>query len=185
MRAIYELASTSTFGNTTVGMLKSNAMPQGMVMLEVNFRVEVIATKLLNLPATLPAQNIRVFISEQGSDLSSRISSDMIMPHIERLDKNRARQVIKARSDVIEQRYYEAEAIARAQLLDIGEQAKTRFSQQWSREVKRLKHLQTINPNVRDTEIERLEQLQLQGEQALATLSLVPDSIRVLVSVKP
>ena len=185
MRAIYELASTSTFGNTTVGMLKSNAMPQGMVMLEVNFRVEVIAPKLLNLPATLPAQNIRVFISEQGSDLSSRISSDMIMPHIERLDKNRARQVIKARSDVIEQRYYEAEAIARAQLLDIGEQAKTRFSQQWSREVKRLKHLQTINPNVRDTEIERLEQLQLQGEQALATLSLVPDSIRVLVSVKP
>ena len=185
MQAIYELASTSTFGNTTVGMLKSAAMPQGMVMLEVNFRVEAIAPKLLNLPATLPAQNIRVFISEQGSDLSERISSDIIMPHIERLDKNRARQVIKARSDVIEQRYYEAEAIAKGQLADIGEQANIRFSQQWSREVKRLKHLQTINPNVRPAEIERLEQLQLQGEQALATLSLVPDSIRVLVSVKP
>ncbi len=185
MQAIYELVSTSTFGNTTVGMLKSAAMPQGMVMLEVNFRVEAIAPKLLNLPATLPAQNIRVFISEQGSDLSERISSEMIMPHIERLDKNRARQVIKARSDVIEQRYYEAEAIAKAQLADIGEQANNRFSQQWSREVKRLKHLQTINPNVRPAEIERLEQLQLQGEQALATLSLVPDSIRVLVSVKP
>ena len=109
----------------------------------------------------------------------------MILPHIERLDKNRARQVIKARGDVIEQRYYEAEAIAKAQLADIGTQASTRFSQQWSREVKRLKHLQTINPNVRPAEIERLEQLQKQGEQALATLSLVPDSIRVLVSVKP
>ncbi len=185
MRAIYELANTSTFGNTTVGMLKSAAMPQGMVMLEINFRVEAIAPKILNLPATLPAQNIRVFISEQGSDLSARISSEMIMPHIERLDKNRARQVIKARGDVIEQRYYEAEAIAKAQLAEIGMQASSRFSQQWSREVKRLKHLQTINPNVRPAEIERLEQLQMQGEQALARLSLVPDSIRVLVSVKP
>ncbi len=185
MQAIYELASTSTFGNTTVGMLKSAAMPQGMVMLEVNFRVEAIAPKILNLPAMLPAQNIRVFISEQGSDLSERISSEMIMPHIERLDKNRARQVIKARSDVIEQRYYEAQEIAKAQLSDIGLQGSTRFSQQWSREIKRLKHLQTINPNVRPAEIERLEQLQLQGEQALASLSLVPDSIRVLVSVKP
>lgn len=185
MRAIYELANTSTFGNTTVGMLKSAAMPQGMVMLEVNFRVEAIAPKILNLPATLSAQSIRVFISEQGSDLTARISSKMIMPHIERLDKNRARQVIKARGDVIEQRYYEAEAIAKAQLAEIGTQASMRFSQQWSREVKRLKHLQTINPNVRPAEIERLEQLQLQGEQALATLSLVPDSIRVLVSVKP
>jgi ATP-dependent helicase HepA len=185
MRAIYELASTSTFGNTTVGMLKSAAMPQGMIMLEVNFRVEAIAPKVLNLPSTLPAQNIRVFISEQGSDLSERISSEMIMPHIERLDKNRARQVIKVRCDVIEKRYYEAEAIARQQLAAIGEQASSRFSQQWSREVKRLKHLQTINPNVRPAEIERLEQLQAQGEQALATLSLVPDSIRVLVAVKP
>ena len=185
MRAIYELGSTSTFGNTTVAMLKSNAMPQGMVMLEVNFRVEAIAPKVLNLPAVLPAQNIRVFISEQGGDLSARISSEMITPHTQRLDKTRARQVIKVRGDVIEQRYYEAEEIARAQLTDIGAQASARFGQQWSREIKRLKHLQRINPNVRDSEIERLQALQAQGEQALASLSLVPDSIRVLVSVKP
>lgn len=185
MRAIYELASTSTFGNTTVAMLKSAVVPQGMVLLEVNFRVEAIAPKLLNLPATLTTQNIRVFISEQGNDLSARISSDMIMPHIERLDKNRARQVIKVRGDVIEQRYYEAEEIARQQLAKIGEQASARFSQQWAREIKRLKHLQTINPNVRPEEVERLEQLKAQGEQALGNLSLVPDSIRVLVAVKP
>jgi len=185
MRAIYELASTSTFGNTTVAMLKSAAVPQGMVLLEVNFRVEAIAPKVLNLPATLSTQNIRVFISEQGSDLSARISAEMIMPHVERLDKNRARQVIKVRSDVIEQRYYEAEDIARQQIAEIGEQASSRFSQQWSREIKRLKHLQTINPNVRPEEIERLEQLKAQGEQALGNLSLVPDSIRVLVAVKP
>ncbi len=185
MRAIYELGTNTTFGNTTVAMLKSAAVPQGMVMLEVNFRVEAIAPKILNLPATLPTQNIRVFISEQGSDLSARISSEMIMPHIERLDKNRARQVIKARGVVIEQRYHEAEEIARAQLSDIGTQANARFSQQWSREIKRLKHLRTINPNVRPEEIERLEQLQAQGEKALASLSLVPDSIRVLVAVKP
>ena len=185
MRAIYELASTSTFGNTTVGMLKSAAMPQGTVLLEINFRVETIAPKVLNLPATLPTQNIRVFMSEQGGDLSSRISAEMIMPYIERLDNNRARQVIKARGDVIEQRYYDAEDIARAQLAEIGAQASSRFTQQWSREIKRLKHLQTINPNVRSSEIERLEQLQVQGEQALASLSLVPDSIRILVAVKP
>ncbi len=185
MRSIYELATSSTFGNTTVGMLKSAAMPQGTVLLEINFRVETIAPKLLNLPATLPTQNIRVFMSEQGSDLSSRISSEMIMPHIERLDNNRARQVIKARGDIIEQRYHEAEDIARSQLSDLGAQASERFSQQWSREIKRLKHLQTINPNVRPSEIERLEQLQAQGEQALANLLLVPDSIRILVAVKP
>ena len=185
MRAIYELSSTSTFGNTAVAMLKSAAVPQGMVLLEVNFRVEAIAPKMLNLPATLPKQHIRIFISEQGNDLSERISSEMIMPHIERLDKNRARQVIKVRGEVIENRYQDAERLAQAQLADISHTANERFSQQWSREIKRLQHLQSINPNVRPEEIERLQQLQAQGEQALGQLSLVPDSIRVLVAVKP
>ncbi|WP_199507497.1 MULTISPECIES: RNA polymerase-associated protein RapA [unclassified Psychrobacter] len=185
VRAIYELSSTSTFGNTAVAMLKSAAVPQGMVLLEVNFRVEAIAPKMLNLPATLPKQHIRIFISEQGNDLSERISSEMIMPHIERLDKNRARQVIKVRGEVIESRYQDAERLAQAQLADISHTANERFSQQWSREIKRLQHLQSINPNVRPEEIERLQQLQAQGEQALGQLSLVPDSIRVLVAVKP
>ena len=185
MQSIYELASSGTFGNTSVAMLKSAAMPQGMLMLEVNFRVEAIAPKLLNLPATLPVQNLRVFISEQGSDLSERISADMILPHIERLDKTRARQVVKVRSELIEARYYDAQQIAQSKLDDIGAQAQARFGQQWQREISRLKHLHSINPNVRPEEIERLESLKAQGEQALSQLSLVPDSIRVLVAVKP
>ena len=57
--------------------------------------------------------------------------------------------------------------------------------QRWEREIERLKYLQTINSNVRDSEIAALERLQAQGLQALEQLSLVPDSIRVLVAVKP
>ena len=135
--------------------------------------------------ATLPTQNLRVFLGEQGGDLSDRITADMIMPHVERLDKNRSRQVVKVRNQVIESRYYDAEAIAQSKLEDISAQAMARFSQVWEREISRLKQLQQVNPNVRDEEIERLESLKAQGEQALRSLSLVPDSIRVLVAVKP
>lgn len=185
MLAIYDLANSGTFGNTTVAMLKSNTVPEGMLLLEVNFRVTTIAPKVLNLTANLPTQVLRVFLGEQGSDLSERITADMILPHIERLDKNRARQVVKVRSEVIESRYYDAEAIAQSKLDDISTQALARFSQVWQREISRLKQLQLVNPNVRDEEIERLEMLKSQGEQALSNLSLVPDSIRVLVAVKP
>ena len=40
-------------------------------------------------------------------------------------------------------------------------------------------------PNVRDAEINQLKRLQEQGLHALGHLSLIPDSIRVLVAVKP
>ncbi|PNK60631.1 RNA polymerase-associated protein RapA [Psychrobacter sp. FDAARGOS_221] len=185
MLAIYDMANSGTFGNTTVAMLKSNTVPEGMLLLEVNFRVTTIAPKVLNLTANLPTQSLRVFLGEQGGDLADRITADMILPHIERLDKNRARQVIKVRSGVIESRYHDAEAIAQSKLGDISAQALERFSQIWQREINRLKQLQQVNPNVRDEEIERLESLKAQGEQALTNLSLVPDSIRVLVAVKP
>ncbi len=185
MQAIYELANSGTFGNTTVAMLKSNTVPEGMLLLEVNFRITTIAPKVLNLAANLPTQVLRVFLSEQGGDLSERITADMVRPHIERLDKTRARQVVKVRSSVIDARYYDAQDIAQNQLDDISSQALARFSQIWQREIERLKQLQKVNRNVRDAEIERLESLKVQGEQALANLSLVPDSIRVLVAVKP
>lgn len=185
MQSVYEMANSGTFGNTAVVMLKSNAMPEGMVMVEANYRVCAVAPKMLNLSAVLPMQNIRVFISEQGQDLSERISSEMIAPYITHLDKNRARQVVKMRAALIEDRYHDSEQLAKAKLAAISEQAKDRFSQQWQREIDRLRHLQAINPNVRDSEIERLETLKAQGEQALDNLSLIPDSIRVLVAVKP
>lgn len=67
----------------------------------------------------------------------------------------------------------------------ISEEAKQRFSQRFGREIERLQYLQSVNPNVRDSEIKQLQRSYEQGLQALEQLSLIPDSIRVLVTVKP
>lgn len=185
MQSIFETVNSGTFGNTTVATLQSNAMPEGMLLVEVNFRVEAIAPKLLNLPAFLPKPFIRVFLSQQGTDFSQKIPSELIANHIHRLDKTRARQVIKARADIIEARYEQAVSLANEQLPAMTEQATDVFSQRFTREIERLQYLQQLNPNVRDSEIRQLERLLEQGKQALAKLSLIPDSIRVLVTVKP
>lgn len=185
MQSIFETVNSGTFGNATVATLQSSAMPEGMILVEVNFRVEAIAPKLLNLPAYLPKPFIRVFLSQQGTDFSEKIPADLIANHIQRLDKTRARQVIKARQSVIEERYEQAVEIANTQLPAMSEQAMAVFSQRFSREIERLNYLKSVNPNVRDSEIRQLERLHEQGLQALQNLSLIPDSIRVLVAVKP
>ncbi|MBS9780080.1 MAG: RNA polymerase-associated protein RapA [Moraxellaceae bacterium] len=184
MQAIYELINSGTLGNANVAMLKSHAIPEGIILLESTFRVQPIAPKMLNLNAMLPIQNLRILISEHGQNLSETISADMINPHVAPLDKNRARQVVKLRHELIEQKYNDSKDLAQAKLASISEQAKEKFNQQWQREIERLQHLQKINPNVRDSEIERLQNLKEQGEQALDNLSLIADSVRVLVSVK-
>ncbi len=185
MQSIYEMLTITSFGNTAVATLHSSAMPQGMILLEVNFRIESIAPKLLNLNAFLPNNHIRVFLAETGDDLSAVATPEKIAPLIERLDRQRARQVVKARAEVITKRYKEADAIAKQQLEDIAKRATGQFSAYFDKEIGRLAQLQMVNPNIREDEIEALVAQKEQGVQALETLSLVPDSIRVLVVVKP
>ncbi|MFC0821163.1 RNA polymerase-associated protein RapA [Moraxella marmotae] len=185
VQAILEMILSGSFGNTQVALLKSAALPKGMLMVEHQFRIEAIAAKHLNLSAYLPQQNLRVFLSERGDDLSQVATSEKIMPLIDRLDKARARQVAKARAAVIDARVQDAKRIAADKLTQISSQAITTFGEYMDKEIGRLMRLQAINPNVRPDEIQALVKLKEQGLQALSGLSLVPDSIRVLVTVAP
>lgn len=160
-------------------------MPQGMLLLEHQFRVEVIAPKYLNLSAYLPKQVIRVLLAEGGKDLSTVATPDKLIPLVERLDKSKARQVIKARSQVISDLASQAKTLAGGQLDSIATGAKSAFGDYLDKEIGRLTRLQSVNPNVRDDEIADLVRMKEQGLSALGLLSVVPDSVRVLVCVKP
>ena len=182
--SIFEMVHTQSFGNTSVALLKSAAIPQGSLMIEMWFRVEVIAPKILNLAASLPQQLIRVLLNEQGQDLSAKINSAMLHPFVHRLDMNNARQVIKLRREVIETRYKEAEQLAKAQIKEFSEKARKRYNDRLQQEVDRLTYLKEHNPSIRDDELDRLKVQQAQGVELLEHLSLVPDSIRVMVAMR-
>lgn len=185
LQAIYEMMSVSSFGNASVAMLKSMALPQGMTLLEVNFRLEALAPKILNLNAFLPNTHLRIFMSENGENLSEIASTQQITPLIEKIDKHKAQQVIKIKQAIISQTYQLAQRCAIAKLDEISKTAKAQFEAYYHKEIKRLEYLQTINPNVRYEEIANLRNHCQQGLDALSALALVPDSVRVLVAVKP
>lgn len=183
--AIIDNIKTGTFGNTQVALLRSGALPQGTLMVECQFRVEAIAPSHLNLSAYLPKQVIRVLLVQNGGDLTHVATPDKLLPLIERLEKAKARQIIKARQALISELAQEAKTIASAQLIQIGEGARGQFGDYLDKEISRLSRLKKINPNVRDDEIKALKDMKTVGLSALEQLSLVPDSIRVLIAVKP
>ena len=183
--SILEMIKSGTFGNTQVALLKSAAIPAGTLIVESQFRVEAVAPKALNLGAYLPKQVIRVVLAEGNKDLTEVATPNKILPLIERLEKSKARQVIKARTHVISTLANHAKTLASQQLSDISTQAGQQFGEYLDKEIGRLRRLQAINPNVRDDEIVTLQKMKEQGLNALSGLSLVPDNIRVLVCVKP
>ena len=183
--SVMEMINTQSFGSTNVALLKSNALKQGSLLLEVWFKVDVIAPKALNLPSSLPQQLIRVLLSETGQDLSAKIDPSILKPYLHHLDSNSCRQVVKARRDVIEQRYTQALDIAKTALPNFKQQAKEVYGNKWQYEIDRLSYLKQFNPSIREDEIARLQKLQSEGISLLDGLSVTPEAIQVLVVVKP
>lgn len=183
--SVMEMINTQGFGSTNVAVLKSAALPQGSVLLEVWFKVDVVAPKALNLPSSLPQQLVRVLLSEKGQDLSQKIAPEILKPYLHHLDGNSCRQVVKARREVIEQRYVQALELARAALPSFVQQAKEVYGSKWQYEIDRLSYLKQFNPSIREDEISRLQKLQKEGLGLLDGLSVTPEAIQVMVVVKP
>nr|WP_272910214.1 RNA polymerase-associated protein RapA [Acinetobacter nectaris] len=184
IESMMEMIRTQSFGSTNVALLKSNAIKPGAVLVEVWFKVDVIAPKALNLPASLPTQLIRVLLSENGQDLSQKIAPEILRPHLKHLDGNSCRQIVKARRDTVEERYEQALGLAKEKLPMLKEQAKENYGKQWQYEIDRLTYLKAFNPSIRQDEIERLQRLQAEGLSLLDHLSVMPEAIQILVTVK-
>ena len=183
--SVMEMINTQGFGSTNVSVLKSAALPQGSVLIEVWFKVDVVAPKALNLPSSLPQQLIRVLLSEKGQDLSGKIAPEILKPYLHHLDSNSCRQVVKARRDIIEERYNQALDIAKVALPNFKQQAKEVYGSKWQYEIDRLTYLKQFNPSIREDEITHLQKFQKEGLSLLDGLSVTPEAIQVLVVVKP
>ena len=128
---------------------------------------------------------VRVLLSEKGQDLSQKIAPEILRPYLHHLDGNSCRQVVKARRDVIEQRYTQALEIARGALPGFKQQAKEIYGSKWQYEIDRLTYLKQFNPSIREDEIARLQKLQKEGLTLLDGLAVTPEAIQIMVVVKP
>ena len=105
-----------------------------------------MAPKSWNLPSSLPKQLIRVLLSENGQDLSEKIVPTILKPYLHHLDGNSCRQVVKARREVIEERYKQALDIAKEGLPQLQQQAKEHYGNKWLYEIRSFNLLKRDQP---------------------------------------
>ncbi len=95
-------------------------------------------------------------------------------------------QVVKARREVIEERYRQALDIAKVGLHSLQQQAKEHYGSKWQYEIDRLTYLKTVQTlSIRQDEIERLQKLQKEGLSILDGLTVTPEAIQSTCGVKP
>lgn len=181
-QGLLDLFLTQEYGNANIALIKNKGIKPGTVLLELFFRLETIAPRGLNVESALPSLTQRVLLDQDGRDLSSRVTHDVLVKQLQPLDRAVARQIVKSQQEPLEALMSKAVRIAEAQLPAARDAALARWKEVNGREIERLKALAAVNPAVRPAEIKALERKAAEGEKALMALRSVAHAVRLVVA---
>ncbi|TKA92440.1 RNA polymerase-associated protein RapA [Halopseudomonas bauzanensis] len=176
-----DLVLSGSMGNSSVALLKNKALKPGTMLLECLFVSEAIGPRALQLQRYLPPTPVRCLLDISGNDLASKVAFETLEAQIDGLPKHLASKIAKTQRDEVERLLDRAEALADMQHAELVEQASTRFTTDLDEEINRLKALQQVNPLVRQSEIDALEQQRQRGVEVLHQAKIRLDALRILV----
>ena len=154
MAAIYY----GELGNAAVASIKIKGLKSGTVLLESIHSVFASAPRHLQLEQYLPISPQRLLTNISGKDLSGVVSHSAINQLLRKIPREVARQAIQQLRKPIQTLVEKAESSAGQKLEQYKEDAKARVAELLNPEIERMKSLAERNPNIRESEIQYLEQ---------------------------
>lgn len=183
VRGTLELIDDTEFGNTAVATLKLPPLKPGTLMVETVFCLYSPAPAHLQLGRYITQPVMRVLLDTQGKDFAAVLSPDKLDKLLQKVPRASAQELVRHSREQLVSMLDAAEAkIAPLKLEQIAS-AQRNLEQDIGREVERLRDLARVNPNIRDEEIEHLEQRLAQSVEHLQHASLKLDAVRVIIAV--
>ncbi len=176
-----DLVVSGDTGSCAVSLLKNKALPVGTLLLELIYVVEAQAPKHLQLTRFLPPTPVRMLMDRKGTNLAAQVEFESFNRQLNSVNRHTSSKLVNAVQAEVHAILQSSEAEIAKQASDLIEQAKREADDALSNELSRLEALKAVNPNIRDDELETLEQ---NREEVLANLSQASwrlDAIRLIV----
>ncbi|MDJ0833884.1 MAG: RNA polymerase-associated protein RapA [Gammaproteobacteria bacterium] len=183
VRGMMDLLLGGEMGNTALIAVKYPRVSPGTLLLDCFFRIEIAETAGSGAQRYLLNNLLRICIDEQGQQHQQHLSPDVIQRQLQLVDMDTAFKVVNSRADVIKTLLDSAQQTAESQLPQKLDEARAAARELLEHEAERLVALQTINPNVRDDEIEFFQQQLTQVLAQIDQANIRLDALRVLVAV--
>ncbi|MEI6895419.1 MAG: RNA polymerase-associated protein RapA [Colwellia sp.] len=181
VRGVMDLVLSDEIGNTSIGLLKNEALPVGTFFLECLFTVEATAPAHLQLGRYLPTTPIRILVDKHGNNLADKVSEAVLDKQLSPVKKQMALQLIKALKSQIGPLVTKAEDHAGQYILAIQEKSLAAMQNKLGTEQQRLTALKAINPSVRQAEIDFISQQQEELTLYIDKAQLTFEAIRMIV----
>ncbi|EKO3483048.1 RNA polymerase-associated protein RapA [Vibrio fluvialis] len=176
-----DLLMSEGVGVSAVSLLKNKALPVGTILLELVYLVDAQAPKRTGISRFLPQTPIRMLMDARGNDLSAQVEFEAFNRQLSPVNRHLASKLVSSVQNDVHRLITASEVPVMEQVTAIRDQAQKEMHQILNGELERLQALKAVNPNIRDEEIEVLEQQiqELTGYIAQAQYQL--DSLRLIV----
>ena len=183
VRGAQELIALNEFGNTAFCTLKLPPLKPGTVMLEALFVLHCPAPAELQLFRYMPQSLIRVLLDSNGKDLSSVLGIDQVGKLLQKVPRNNAQEVVRQARPLLSSMLQQAEEKTHSKQAGLIAAAQAQVSEQLNNELERMEALMQVNPNVRQSEINYVQQRLAASQHYLSQAKLRLDALRVIMIV--
>ena len=181
--AAMDAVVSSELGNTTMVTIKHKSLPAGSLLLECVYTLASSSTRQLDTERFLPVTSVRIVSDQKGRQLQTYLSESFIEQVQERINTEVANKVIKAHGATLKTMLNQNESFVDQYVPELLDAAKAKAAQEYRQEIDRLIALRTVNPNIRQEEIDHFTNESEQIQQQLAATVAQLDAIRVIISI--
>ena len=176
-----DMVMSGEFGNTAFCTMKLAPFQVGALLLEAVFTISCPAPPALQLHRYLPLTMTRIVIDNKGNDLSEVLAEKHFNKLGQPVRKLTAQEFIRhTRAKIVSMITY-AEKLAAKLESSMVDTARTQMQSLQQSELKRLKALAEVNPNIRQDEIDHLVAETDELEHYLSSAHLKLEALRVAV----
>lgn len=182
VQGVLEWLAEAPQGSTQIAVLRNKSVKPGTFLLEAWYQATTQAPAGLALDRVLPAEPLRLLMDIKGRNLAPQVSADNLGRQLDVPEAKLARSVIKAHRDEAEALLNAADAEAQRQAAQWKDAALAAWATLEGGELQRLLALQTVNPSVRDSEVDARRQRLAAGEDALSRLQMSLHAVRLIIA---
>lgn len=180
---VIDIVLSNETGNTSVTAVEYSGVKAGSVLLECLFSLESAPIEEIQSSRYLPPAMIRVVCDERGADHHVKLSHLMINRRHRMVESAVANKIVKAKKKILKAMLQRSEKYAELKSVKILQQAQQHAEETLTREVNRLKALSSINPNIREEEINYFEKHLSMLTEVIESANIRLDAVRVIVAM--
>ncbi len=177
-----EMIVDSELGNAHVTTIAIKTIPAGTLFVEAFFTLNCAAPKHLQLNRFIPLTPIRIFMDASGKNLSNVVSFKQLNGMSQHLKRHIARTLISKLREPLEQMLQNCQRSAEEQLPTLVLEARQAMNTALGTERNRLLALQKMNPNIRQDEVNAINEQITASDYYLNNTTLQLQAIRMVIN---